>query len=277
MNSQLIDIGWGSLLLYYTMLLIPLAIFHSLGLGLTRSLLWAIVRMTVQLFLVGLYLEFLFSTNSLWLNLMWLLVMLTVANFRILGDGGIGLRRFVLPCLWALGATTLTVAGVMIFSLIRPDPWYDARYLIPIVGMILGNCLRGNILSVQHFYAGISKDVDIYRQRLTMGATRFEALRPWLAAAMNNACRQHLATMATVGIVALPGMMTGQILGGAMPMVAIKYQLAIMIAIFVSLSLGAYLNLWLTIPRAFDCMGNLCEDVQGSAWIGSKSGAGKKH
>ncbi|WPJ94035.1 ABC transporter permease [Coraliomargarita algicola] len=277
MDKQFIDIGWGALLLYYTMLLIPLAIFYSLGLGLTRSLLWAIVRMTVQLFLVGLYLEFLFRTNSLWLNLLWLLVMLSAANFRILGDGGIGLRRFVLPCMWALSATTLTVAGVMILSLIRPDPWYDARYLIPIVGMILGNCLRGNILSVQHFYAGISKDADVYRQRLSMGATRFEALRPWLALAMSNACRQHLASMATVGIVALPGMMTGQILGGATPMVAIKYQLAIMIAIFVSLTLGAYLNLWLTIPRAFDRMGNLCEDVQGSTWKSAKSSRRKKH
>jgi putative ABC transport system permease protein len=277
MNSQFNDISWGALLLYYTMLLIPLAIFHNLRLGLTRSLLWSIVRMTVQLFLVGLYLEFLFRTNSLWLNLMWLLVMLTAANFRILGDSGIGLRRFVLPCMWALSATTLTVAGVMILSLIRPDPWYDARYLIPIVGMVLGNCLRGNILSVQHFYAGISKDVDVYRQRLSMGATRFEALRPWFAAAMSNACRQHLATMATIGIVALPGMMTGQILGGATPMSAIKYQLAIMIAIFVSLSLGAYLNLWLTIPRAFDRMGNLLEDVQGTTWKLSKPGGRKKH
>jgi putative ABC transport system permease protein len=276
MNSQFNDIGWGSLFLYYTMLLIPLAIFSSLRLGLTRSLLWAVVRMTIQLFLVGLYLEFLFRTNSLWLNVMWLFIMLIAANVRILGDGGIGLRRFVLPCMWALSSTTLTVAGVMIFSLIRPDPWYDARYLIPIVGMVLGNCLRGNILSVQHFYAGISKDEDVYRQRLSMGATRFEALRPWMAAAMSNACRQHLATMATIGIVALPGMMTGQILGGAAPMTAIKYQLAIMIAIFVSLSLGAYLNLWLTIPRAFDRMGNLQADVQRTAWKATKSGARKK-
>jgi putative ABC transport system permease protein len=179
--------------------------------------------------------------------------------------------------MWALSLTTLTVSGVMILSLIRPDPWYDARYLIPIVGMILGNCLRGNILSVQNFYMGITKDVDIYRQRLSLGATRFEALRPWLAAAMSNACRQHLASMATIGIVALPGMMTGQILGGATPMAAIKYQLAIMIAIFVSLSLGAYLNLLLTIPRAFDSMGNLQEDVQRIAWKTAKAGGRKKH
>jgi putative ABC transport system permease protein len=277
MDSQLNDIGWGSLLLYYTMLLIPLAIFSSLRLGLTRSLLWSVARMTVQLFLVGLYLEFLFRTNSLWLNVMWLFIMLVAANFRILGDGGIGLRRFVLPSMWALSFTTLTVSAVMILSLIRPDPWYDARYLIPIVGMVLGNCLRGNILSVQHFYMGITKDVEVYRQRLSMGATRFEALRPWMAAAMSNACRQHLATMATIGIVALPGMMTGQILGGAPPMAAIKYQLAIMIAIFVSLSLGAYLNLWLTIPRAFDRLGNLQEDVQGSSWKTTKIGGRKKH
>jgi putative ABC transport system permease protein len=277
MNSQLNDIGWGALLLYYTMLLIPLGIFYSLQLGLTRSLMWSVLRMTLQLFLVGLYLEFLFRTNSLWLNVMWLFIMLISANFRILGDGGIRLRRFVLPCMWALSLTTLTVSGVMILSLIRPDPWYDARYLIPIVGMILGNCLRGNILSVQNFYMGITKDVDIYRQRLSLGATRFEALRPWLAAAMSNACRQHLASMATIGIVALPGMMTGQILGGATPMAAIKYQLAIMIAIFVSLSLGAYLNLLLTIPRAFDSMGNLQEDVQRIAWKTAKAGGRKKH
>lgn len=277
MNSQFNDIGWGALLLYYTMLLIPLAIFYNLRLGLTRSLIWSVLRMTVQLFLVGLYLEFLFSTNSLWLNLMWLFVMLTAANFKILGDGGIGLRRFVLPCMGALCLTTLTVSGLMILSLIQPDPWYDARYLIPIVGMILGNCLRGNILSVQHFYMGITKDVDVYRQRLSLGATRFEALRPWMAAAMSNACRQHLAGMATIGIVSLPGMMTGQILGGATPMAAIKYQLAIMIAIFVSLSLGAYLNLWLTIPRAFDRMGNLQEDVQRITWKTAKPNGRKKH
>lgn len=260
-GTGLIDLSWAELAAYIALLLAPALLFQRLGIGMNRKLAVASARMIGQLALVGFYLEFLFELNDLWLNATWLLVMLVAANGKILSESGLSHSRFILPGLAAVSSTTLVVAAVMIYGLIHPTPLHDARYVIPVTGMILGNCLRGNILALQRFYQGISADRGAYQQRLAWGATRFEAVQPWLAQAMRMALSQHLAMMATIGLVSLPGMMTGQVLGGAPPMAAVKYQIAIMIAIFISTSFGAFLNLWLTLPMAFDPMGNLREDV----------------
>jgi putative ABC transport system permease protein len=118
--------------------------------------------------------------------------------------------------------------------------------------MILGNMLSGNIVGLNHFFNNIRKMEKKYLAVLALGADRNEALLPYVRESIQAAVNPTLASIATIGLVSLPGMMTGQILGGASPVVAVKYQMAIMIAIFVTRMLSIYLALLLTKRTAFD-------------------------
>ena len=247
-----VDLSFGALLWMYALMLVPLTIFFYLRLGVIRDTLLAVVRMTVQLFLVGLYLKHIFRLNSPLLSLLWVAVMIVVANFSILNKAGLNRRIFFWRSLTGVAGSSLLVSGWFILTAIRPEPIYDARYMVPIVGMVLGNCLRSNVLSLERFYSGIRKNEGEFTTYLLLGATLREAVRPFMRDAVKASVNPSIATMATMGIVSLPGMMTGQILGGAMPMEAIKYQIGIMICIFTAMVVAATLNILLSLPAAFD-------------------------
>ncbi|MEA2068468.1 MAG: iron export ABC transporter permease subunit FetB [Verrucomicrobiota bacterium] len=246
------DLGITSLVWMYALMLVPLAIFFHLRLGIIRETLVAMVRMTVQLILVGLYLKYIFQLNNALVSLLWVGVMMVVANLSILNKAGLKRDLFFWRSFTGVAGTTLFVSGWFILVAIRPDPVYDARYMVPIIGMILGNCLRSNVLSLERFYSGIRRNENEFMTYLMLGATLHEATRPYLRTAIKAAVNPSVATMATMGIVSLPGMMTGQILGGAMPMEAIKYQIGIMICIFTAMVAAALINILLSLPVAFD-------------------------
>lgn len=256
-----IDISLIGLGLIYLLLIIPIGIFAYFRLGVLKRSLVAILRMTVQLALVGLYLKYLFDLNNFWLNTAWVLVMLVAANFNILSNAGLSTQRFFAGSLLATGAATIFVTAVFLLAGIRPDPLYDARYLVPIAGMLLGNCLRANIICLERFFTSIEENKREFQTYLYLGATRREACFPHIQKALRASLSPHIATMATLGIVSLPGMMTGQILGGGNPVIAIKYQLAIMVAILAASALGALLNLQAGIRISFDGFDRLKSDV----------------
>lgn len=256
-----VDLSIPAMVSMYALLLVPLAIFFHLKLGIIRETLIAAVRMTVQLVLVGLYLKYVFQLNNAYVSLLWVAVMLVVANVSILNKAGLKRSRFFWRSLAGVGGSTLFASGWFILISIRPDPLYDARYLVPITGMILGNCLRSNVLSLERFYSGIRKNENEFMTYLMLGASLREATRPYLREAIKAAVNPSVATMATMGIVSLPGMMTGQILGGALPVTAIKYQIGIMICIFTSMVIAALVNIQLSLSIAFDDHQRLRQDI----------------
>ena len=256
-----VDLSITSMLWMYALMLVPLAIFFYLQLGIIRDTIFSMLRMTVQLILVGLYLKYIFQLNNAFVSLLWVVIMLLVANLSILSKAGLKRRLFFWRALIGVAGSTLLVSGWFILVAIRPDPIYDARYLVPITGMILGNCLRSNVLSLERFYSGIRRNENEFMTYLMLGATLREAVRPYLRDSIKAAVNPSVATMATMGIVSLPGMMTGQILGGAMPMEAIKYQIGIMICIFTSMVVASLVNILLTLPVAFDDHQRLNENI----------------
>lgn len=258
---QTIDIGLTNLLVLYLLLVIPLMILWQLRLKIIREIVISIVRMTVQLLFVGIYLKYIFEWNTIWVNGLWVLVMIAVANISVLNKAGLKLKPFFWASLLGISVGTVFMAGVFLFILVKPEPLYDAHYLIPLTGMLLGNCLRGNVLVFERFYSGIQKNETEFLSYLMMGATLKEAVRPYLRDAVNGALAPNIATMTTIGIVSLPGMMTGQILGGSIPLVAIKYQIAIMLGIFISLIVSSVMNIYLSLPAAFNEYDLLREDI----------------
>ena len=256
-----IDISWADLAIVYVLLILPVAILAYYRVGLLRRLGIGVLRMSVQLALVGLYLQYLFRLNNFWLNSAWIAVMLVVANLSILNGAGLSIRRLFPATLAATALSTVLVVAVLVGLAVRPHPLYDARYLIPLAGMLLGNCLRANIISLERFFSSLRENEQEVITYLTLGASLREACLPHLRRAFRTAMAPQISTVATMGIVSLPGMMTGQILGGGSPLLAVRYQMAIVVAILAAAVIGAFLNLQAGIFLSFDRYHRLRSDV----------------
>lgn len=258
------DISIPGMAIVYALLLIPIGAFLVFSIGRIKALLIGTIRMTIQLVLVGLYLGYIFELNNPFVNVGWVLVMISVANWHTLKGASISQRMFFPGSFFSILLGTAFVTIVFIGLAVRPTPLYDARYVIPVSGMVLGNCLRANIIVLERFFSGVRDNPLEWRTYLSLGATRYEAVIPFLRKALQAALTPTLTTMTTMGIVSLPGMMTGQILGGSFPLVAIKYQIAIMICILTSATITSAINLMLGIRIGFDEYGNLRPDVASS-------------
>lgn len=259
--NDLLDISATGLTLGYLLLIIPLAILLLRGVPLLRETGIAVLRMTVQLLFVGLYLQVVFRLNHPGINLLWLLVMVLVADASVLKGCGFRMRRFGLPLFFAILAGTAVPALVFTGLVLRLGNPLEAQYIIPVGGMILGNCLRADIIGLNQFYSSLQKQEKVYLLALSRGATRTEALRPFFRDALRASLAPTVATMATIGLVSLPGMMTGVILAGADPATAIRYQIAIMIAIFSGTALTVFLALEWTCRISFNPFGILNKEI----------------
>ena len=246
------DISIYSLILCFALLLIPIIIGMVFKLKITNSIFIAAIRMSVQLFLAGLYLKYLFEWNIPAINLLWLVLMVLVASISSIKNSSLNVKLFLLPSFISFLIATFLIVLYLNRFVIRLDNIFEAKYLVVIGGMLLGNSLRGNIIGVSSFYSSIKRNEKRFFYHLALGATQFENLKTYIRRALISALNPTLATMMTIGIVSLPGMMTGQMLGGSNPMVAIKYQIVIMIAIFVSVSLSVLLIILFTIRIGFD-------------------------
>ena len=213
----------------------------ALNLGLEKRLLIAAARMVIQLVLVGLVLNKLFELVSpLWTSLA-ALAMIAFAGREVMARQEKGFTG-----LWAYGlgsgAMLMAVTMVLLFALntqIQPDPWYDPRYAIPLLGMILGNAMTGISLGLQRLTEGTRQRRAAIEAQLALGADRHKAMLPITRDALRSALMPVVNSMSATGLVFLPGMMTGQILAGVSPMEAVKYQLLIMFLIAGGTALGA--------------------------------------
>ncbi len=252
MNS-IIDISWLQLALGLLILVIPIYILRRFKTKLIGSTMIAVVRMIVQLIFVGYYLEYLFKYDNPWVNLGWILIMVLVADFSTIDRSELKRDKGLLVSIFF--ATFLGVFIIDLFFLqfvIQLPNIMEAQYLIPITGMILGNCLRGNVIGINDFYYNLYRHQERYRFFLASGATKSEGLFPFFRSALIKSINPTLAAMATIGLVSLPGMMTGQMLSGSSPLIAIKYQIMIMIAIFAGTLLSVYLGIKFSLNVGFD-------------------------
>ena len=258
---ETIDIRYSYLIVLYGVLIIPVLIALFLKLGNEKTILVGVLRMTIQMTVIGLYLDYLFRFNNIWVNFGWVIFMITIANITVNRNAGLKTVRLFFSVMLGIIVSSLFVISMFIFLSIQPDPFYDARYLIPITGMVVGNCMRANVISLERFYSSIRKNEKEFLTFLLMGASLREAALPYLREAVKPAMAPQLSTIATLGLVSLPGMMTGQILGGSSPIVAIKYQIAVMIAIFTAITLSTVLNLLLSLRIAFNSYQILRKDI----------------
>lgn len=244
---EILELSWGRLAIGFLSMLIPAAIFAWYRTDLNRQLAIALVRMTLQLLFVGYYLEVLFEYDNNWFNLAWILVMVSVSDFATIDRSELRPRwSLVLPVFFATFVGILLINVFFLKVVIQLPNLLQAQYAIPITGMVLGNCLSSNVIGVHDFFYRLHREQTTYQYYLSTGATRNEALFPFYQSAIKRSINPTLAGMATIGLVSLPGMMTGQVLSGTSPMIAIQYQIMIMLAIFSGTVLTVFLALHLT-------------------------------
>ena len=258
---ETLDIELPQMAFLYGLCLLPWLLLWLIGLRLSRDIVISILRMSIQLALVGIYLKMLFNLNNPWLNCLWILIMLVIADLSILRRAGLKARYFALATFSAIAFSVIFSTAYLVILVIQPTHYYDARYIVPLAGMIIGNCLQGNVIALERFYSALLKNENEYLTFLILGATRKEAVRPYFQDAVKAAINPTLAGMATMGLVSLPGMMTGQILGGSEPWLAVKYQIAIMICIFSSTTIACIISLKLSLNIAFNPFDILKDEV----------------
>lgn len=259
---DIIDLSWLQLAIGFIIMLLPAYILRKYRTGLNKRLLTASIRMVLQLLFVGYYLQYLFEYDNPWINAAWIFVMVAVADFATIDRSNLTRKWSVIIPVFA--ATFLGIIVIDLFFLevvIQLPKLLAAQYTIPITGMVLGNCLRSNVIGINAFYYSLDEHQERYQFFLSCGATRSEAVKPFFSEALQKSANPTLASMATIGLVSLPGMMTGQILSGSSPLIAIKYQIMIMVAIFSGTILSVYLGILFTNKFVFKDTDMLDESI----------------
>ncbi len=223
-NISLLNLFW---------VMIPVAIVIVIYMRWTQdkaTLFYALFRMLIQLMLIGYVLTYIFDADSPYLVVLILCVMLIAASVIALRpvqkrQSSLYLHAFI--AIFFGGIFTLLM---VVFGVLDLNPWYEPRFLIPIAGMIFANSMNAVSISAERFESEISrKNSYIVARAISYKA----ALIPIVNA------------LFAVGLVSLPGMMTGQILSGVDPLVAVRYQIMVMLMILGSAGISVAIYLWL--------------------------------
>ena len=261
----MLDISAYGLGIGLLLMLLPLYFLHKYRTGLTRSTVGATVRMFIQLYLVGLYIEFLFTYDCWYVNLLWGLVMVFVATVTAVQRIRLRPSVLVIPIGVAFLFTSLLVTfyflglvlGIAGRENMEVNELFTARYFIPVFGLLLGNMLGVCVVALTSFFDSLLREQQQYYYLLGNGATVSEATAPFLRSAIIKAFNPCIANMSVMGLVAMPGTMIGQILGGSSPILAIRYQMMIVVITFVASMLSLIITILLSKHRCFDVYGRI--------------------
>jgi putative ABC transport system permease protein len=249
--SPPVEISYYQVVFAALLILINGGISALLGLNLGRRLFLAAACTVIQLLLVGLVLEWVFRLNR------WYIVVGLMLCMTLIG-GTVSLKRvhFRYPGIWlsslvSVWASSWMMAAVAVLVIVPVRPWYSPQYAIPLLGMILGNTLNGISLGLDRLGSELSARRGQVETLLALGATRWEAARQPVQQAVRTGMIPLINSMMVVGIVSLPGMMTGQLLVGVSPIQAVKYQIVIMFLIASGTALGTVGVVLLSYLRLF--------------------------
>ncbi|MBI2479411.1 MAG: iron export ABC transporter permease subunit FetB [Planctomycetia bacterium] len=235
------------------LILVNAAISLTLRLRLEWSLLIASVRTILQLLLIGLVLHWVFQVEQVVVVVAMLSIMTGIAGYTAFSRSANAYAGMLLDTMVAVWASSwFVLAFAMVAVLQGARSWHDPQYAIPLLGMILGNTLNGITLGLAGVLEGFRSGRDQVETLLTLGATRWEAARELIQKALTTALTPIINSMMVVGIVSLPGMMTGQLLSGVEPIQAVMYQIVIMFLIASATALGSVGVVLLAYRRLFN-------------------------
>lgn len=244
--NEIITLNLWQFALVYLLLIVVLTIMKKCRINQTKLLLVASLRMTVQLVLAGLALTYIFENPHPLFTVLYLLLMTGFAIYTILSrnrGNRVLNNRFKVIAGISLAATGLSIVSFFIIAVVGVN-LFNPQYTIPISGMIIGNAMTGMSLGIRVFSENIQAQRNRIDTLLNIGVSPQKILIPFVNQALETALLPTLNSMLGMGIISLPGMMTGQIISGTMPMTAILYQISIIIAICAVACLSVFCALY---------------------------------
>lgn len=228
MNSEIIELDLLRILWALGLMALALGISIWQKLGLVGTLALATVRTVIQLLAVGLFLSVVFALKSPGLVLLVLVVMLTVAALTARNRISKDIPR-LLPWLWGAIFTSAAITITYVTTtVIRPEIWYEPRYLIPLTGIVFGNAMNAASIAGDRLVQTLQNSRVEIETHLSLGATPDQAISRYRKESIKAGLIPTVNSMMVVGLVTLPGIITGQLLSGIDPFVAALYQMLIM-------------------------------------------------
>ncbi|MEI8032490.1 MAG: iron export ABC transporter permease subunit FetB [Chlorobiaceae bacterium] len=248
---SIIEISSGQLLLALVFILAAQASSFIYQLGLNRDIIVGTVRTFAQLFLMGYVLTWIFRSTTVWIVVGVFAVMVVSAVFIVRGRVGEKQIPYIIPTfltmLISYFATALFVSGMIVGT----TPWWEPRYFIPLGGMVIGNSMSGLAIALERLFRDMRQGREMVEMKLTLGADYREASNDIFRNAVNAGMIPSINAMMGVGLVFIPGMMSGQILAGADPLIAIRYQIVVMLMLVGSTAITSVVVMLIVRRRCF--------------------------
>jgi len=251
MTPAIIEIAPLQLMLCFGFVLLAGITSMVNKLGLERDLLVGTIRTFAQLFLMGYVLKFVFEIDVSWLVLLMFTGMIAAAVHIIRGRVKERSVPFLMPTFISMLVSYTLISALVTGVIVGAKPWWTPQYFIPLAGMIVGNSMTAISISLDRLFSDLKARRSEVEMMLALGADYREASQDILRGAIKAAMIPSINSLMAVGLVSLPGMMTGQILSGVDPLISIRYQIVVMLMLVASTSLGAFLVTNLVRRRCF--------------------------
>ncbi len=257
-----IPLSWVDLLLIAACLLVNVALSIRFRMGIGKQLLIAGTRTVIQLFAIGFILDKVFTINRPLLVFLVLVMMALLAGWTISRRTKRTFPGILTTSILSITFPAFLMTGYAVFVVVHPPNWADPRYLIPLMGMVLGNSLTAISLAMDRFTNAMVENRSQIELLLSFGFDRYRATEAPLRDAIRTGMTPMINAMLVVGLVSLPGMMTGQILGGNSPGTAVRYQILVMFLLAGSTALGSALAVLLLRRRLLDSRDRLYPSIR---------------
>ena len=253
-----IHISYLDLMISISLVAVTLFISFRERLGLEKDLLIGSVRAFFQLMLVGYILQYIFDLRKWYLVVLALAIMMVTAGFNALTRQKARWKRLFWILTAGIAGGSVLVLMIVVCLILKVRPWYQPQYIIPLAGMIVGNAMVGAALAANRLSSGLREHRREIELALSLGATARQAAAPYIREALKTAMMPTISSMMTVGIVQLPGMMTGQIIAGTNPNAAVRYQIVVTYMIAASTAITVMvITLWL-----YQCYFTACHQLR---------------
>ncbi len=226
-RRPVLEVSWPDLALAFGLILIAVGISRWQRLGLAKDFIVGALRTVLQLVLVGYALVYIFALDRWYLVVAALILMLLAATRAAVNRQSANRRKLLMitgtGLLLASGFTLLYITAFVV----RVHPWYDPRYLIPLFGMIVGSAMNAAAIAAERLQGEMRARRAEIEAYLALGADYRQAAKEPVRQALRASFIPTVNGLMVVGIVTLPGMMTGQILAGSSPLIAVRYQIVV--------------------------------------------------
>jgi putative ABC transport system permease protein len=249
--NQVVKLQIWQFLLVYLLLIIIILVMRKCKIDQTKRLIVASIKMTVQLVLAGFILTYIFKNPNRVFTITYLTAMIVFCIHRVLSKGKELNKHFKIVIAASISFSGIFIIVFFIYAVVGQSI-FNPQYVIPISGMIMGNTMTGVSLAIKTFQESLNGQKARINALICIGAAPKTILFPFVKQALETAMLPTLNSMVGMGIVSLPGMMTGQILAGTLPTTAILYQIAIMIAICTVVTISSFSSLYFGYRTLYD-------------------------